>query len=183
MKDTSSKLQNKQKNFKNIKDTIKDDKNILSKIKKYSDNKFNEMSKILNKSKNYNIKFNKPKKQIELLDGDNKIISSEYNFYGIIKSNGLFLWAYMIPGVDKRIIDHIKKIKSSSYLFENSDNKTMILYHQVLTQDSIILNADEIMLVNTLILYLSNDLYFLNPPNNSNNIQIVTLSNIIEKYI
>ena len=32
MKDTSSKLQNKQKNFKNIKDTIKDDKNILSKI-------------------------------------------------------------------------------------------------------------------------------------------------------
>ena len=59
----------------------------------------------------------------------------------------------------------------------------MILYHQVLTQDSIILNADEIMLVNTLILYLSNDLYFLNPPNNSNNIQIVTLSNIIEKDI
>jgi len=183
MKDTSSKLQNKQKNFKNIKDTIKDDKNILSKIEKYSDNKFKEMSKILNKSKNYNIKFNKPKKQIELLDGDNKIISSEYNFYGIIKSNGLFLWAYMIPAVDKRIIDHIKKIKSSSYLFENSDNKTMILYHQVLTQDSIILNADEIMLVNTLILYLSNDLYFLNPPNNSNNIQIVTLSNIIEKDI
>ena len=187
MKETSSKWLNKQKNFKNTKDTAKDTKkdniDILSKIEKYSDNKFKEMSKILNKSKNYSIKFNKQKEQIELLDGDNKVISSEYNFYGIIKPDGRFLWAYMIPGIDKRISEKIKKIKSSSYLFENSDNKTMILFHQLLTQDSIMLNTDEIMLVNTVILYLSNDLYFLNPPNNSNNTQIVTLSKIIEKYV
>ena len=89
----------------------------------------------------------------------------------------------MIPGIDKRIIENIRKIKSFSYLFENSDNKTMMLYNKILTQDSIILNTEEQYQLNKLILYLSEDLYFFNTPNNSNNIQLINISKINEKFI
>ena len=173
MKHTS---QNKPKNnLKNNKDDI------LKKIEDNFDNKFKEISKILDIKKNYNIKFNKEQLIISL--NDNKIASTSFNFYGIIKSDGRFMWAYMIPGVDKRIISNIRKIKSFSHLFENSDNKLMMLYHQILTQDSILLNTEEIYLLNKLILYLSEDLYFFNSPNHSGNVQIINISKINEKYV
>ena len=57
-----------------------------------------------------------------------------------------------------------------------------MLYHQVLTQDSIMLDEDEISLVQDLILYLSSDLYFVNSVNTSNNLQLIYLSKITEKY-
>lgn len=173
MKHTS---QNKPKNkLKKNKDDI------LNKIQDNFDKKFKEISKILDIKKNYNIKFEKDNIVFSL--GDNKVFSASFNFYGIIKQDGRFMWAYMIPGVDKRIISNIKKIKTFSHLFENSDNKLMMLYHQVLTQDSIILDPEEIYQVNKLILYLSEDLYFFNSPNNSGNIQIINISKINEKFI
>ena len=90
----------------------------------------------------------------------------------------------MIPGVDKkRIIQKIDKIKAFSHLFENSDNKTMMLYHQILTQDSIMLDENQIIELQNLILYLSEDLYFIASLNSSNKLQLIYISKITEKYI
>ena len=168
----------KGKNIKNLK-SIK----ILKEIEKNSDEKFKQMSKILNKNINYTITFNKESNELILMEKGKKVLSANYNFYGIIKSDGRFMWAYMIPGVDKRIISSINKIKAFSYLFENSDNKKMMLYHQILTQDSILLNDDEIIDLRNLILYLSEDLYFLNSINTSQNIQLIYISKINQKFV
>ena len=168
----------KSKNIKNLK-SVK----LLKDIEKISLDKFNKMSKILDKNKNYTITFNKDSNEIILMENNNKILIGNYNFYGIIKPDGRFMWAYMIPGVDKRILNSIKKIKSFAYLFENSDDKKMMLYHQILTQDSIMLNEDEIVDLRNLILYLSEDLYFFNSVNSAQNIQLIYLSKINEKYV
>ena len=161
----------------------KNEPKILKEIKKISNDKFKEMAKILDKDKDYTIKFTKESNELQLFYQNKKNISATYNFYGIIKSDGRFMWAYMIPGVDRRIIQKIDKIKGFSHLFENSDNKIMLLYHQILTQDSIMLTEDEIPLIQDLILYLSEDLYFVNSVNSSNNLQLIYLSKVTEKYI
>ena len=157
---------------------------ILKDIKKISNDKFNKMAKILDKKKHYTIKFDKETTEIIMFNNDTKILSATYNFYGIVRQSGIFMWAYMIPGVDKRIIKKIDKIKAFSHLFENSDNKIMMLYHQLLTQDSIIVEADDIKLIQELILYLSEDLYFIDGKfNSSENLQLIYISKITEKYI
>lgn len=173
--------QEKEKNFKNSKKKSKKSDNIIDKINSHSDSKFKEISKFLNNNKNYTIEFTD--KELNLLSDKTKILSATFNFYGIIRPDGRFMWAYMIPGIDKRIIKNINRIKEFSYLFENSNDKTMMLYHQILTQDSILLDSKEILLLNKLILYLSDDLYFFNTPNKSNNIQIIYITKINEKYI
>ena len=168
------------KKLKNV--NKKNEPNILKKIKKTSNDKFNKMAEHLDKDKNYTIKFKKESIELQLFHENKKKLSATYNFYGIIKSDGRFMWSYMIPGVDRRIIQKIDKIKAFSHLFENSDNKTMMLYHQILTQDSIMLDEDEIALIQDLILYLSEDLYFVNSVNSSNNLQLIYISKITEKY-
>ena len=37
--------------------------------------------------------------------------------------------------------------------------------------------------INKILLYLSGSLYFINPPNSKNNLQIIILKKIIEKYL
>ena len=59
----------------------------------------------------------------------------------------------------------------------------MMLYHQILTQDSIMLDEDQIIQVQNLILYLSEDLYFIASVNSSNKLQLIYISKITEKYI
>jgi hypothetical protein len=88
----------------------------------------------------------------------------------------------MIPGVNKKIIKEINKIKSFSHLFENSDVRDLMLYHQVLTQDSILLNENEIKMLNALLLYLSEDKYIFFIKNNLNITQIISLDKITEQF-
>ena len=156
---------------------------ILNEIDKVTNDKFKKMSKILDKKINYSVAFNKQKNELIISNDKEKVLTAEYNFYGIIRPDGRFLWAYMIPGVDKRLLPKINKIKSFSYLFEDSDDKTMMFYHQILTQDSILLNEDEIILLKNLILFLSEDLYYLNSINSSQNLQLLYLSEIKERYM
>lgn len=156
---------------------------ILSEINKNLDKKFNDISKILNIKKKYNTKIDKNSDEIIVFENDKKIISAKFDFYGIIKPNGQFYWAYMIPGIDRRFIPTIEKIKDSAYLFENSDNKDMMLYRQILTQDSIILNDDEIKNLLQLILYLGDNIYFIQSLNSMGNIQLIFLKEIVEKFI
>ena len=172
-----------QEKSKNLKIKEKKEISIIKKINRLTDDKFANMSKVLDKKNNYNIKFNKDSNELELFDGEKKILSAIFNFYGIIKPDGRFMWAYMIPGIDRRIVSKIDKIKSFSHLFENSNDKKMLLFHQILTQDSIMLDSKEVNDLNKLILYLSEDMYFFNTPNNSGNIQLIYISKITEKYI
>lgn len=159
------------------------EKNILKKIKENSNKKFKEIKKILDIKNNYDIKLVKEKFEMEIFEGDNKIISGNFKFLGIVDKDGVFYWPYMIPSVDKRIINDIEKIKSSKYLFQGSDNRDMMLFNSILSQDSIKLNMDEIDKLNDLLLYLSDGIYFFNTIHKSGNIQLLSLSNINEKFV
>ena len=154
---------------------------IIKKINDHADKKFNEISKLLNNKMEYTIKFNND--ELILLNKDTKLLAGNFNFYGIITPDNRFLWAYMIPGINRNIIKNINKIKSFSHLFENSDNKIMMFYHQLLTQDSILVSNEEVDYINKILLYLSEDIYFFNAPNTLNATQILFLSKITEKYI
>lgn len=169
------KSQNKTKNSK---------ERILDKIENNFNSKFKIMEKILDKKKEYNLNFNTKKMTMDLFDNKkNKILTGNINFYGIIKTDGQFLWAYVIPGIDKRFINKINKIKSFSHLFENSDNEDMMLYYSILTQDRIQLNEKEMKKLYKLLLYLSEDLHYFVNPNSIGNLQLIFLSNIIEQYV
>jgi len=138
----------------------------------------------LNNKKNYTIIFNKLNNNLEIKLNNNKILTSEYNFYGILQNNNIWIWASSIPGTKKSTINKINNIKNFSHLFENNNNKRSLFYHQFLTQD-IILITDDIQKkwINSLLIYLDNSIYFLNPKSKKNNTQFITLNKIYEKYI
>ena len=89
----------------------------------------------------------------------------------------------MIPGSDKKFFDKIENIKNMSYLFENSNDPDMLLYNMILTQDSIILNEEEMQKLLALFLYLGGNLYFLHPINSNGNIQLIFIKDITEKHV
>ena len=159
------------------------DNKLIKKINENTNSKQKKMSKILDIKKNYEIKFsNKIENEISINLNHKKLLNGTFNFYGIIKEDGRFYWSYMIPGVNKKIIKKINKIKSFSHLFENSDIRDLMLYHQILTQDSILLNDNEIKMLNALLLYLSEDKYIFFIKNNLNITQIISLDKITEQF-
>ena len=156
---------------------------IIQKIKNNSEVKYKKMGKILDKSKNYVIEINKKSNTISILDNKTKILSGKFNFYGIIRPNNTFVWSYMIPGIDKRIIKQVDKVKQFTHLFQDTDNEDFLLYHAMLNQDSIILNEEEQKKLLDLLLYLGDDLYFFIQSNKDGNIQLIYLSEITEQYV
>jgi hypothetical protein len=160
---------------------------ILDKIKNVNTKKHKNIMKYLNSKKKYHLEFLKKgsTKQLSVNEDTNKIIVGDYNFYGIYQpSTKLWIWATSIPGIDTKYNKNIKYIKSFGHLFESSNNIKNNFYHQLLTQD-VLLVSDEKMIqwINDLILYLSDDLCVFNPKNSESNIQFITLSNIKEKYV
>ena len=143
--------------------------------------------KLLSSSKKYRIDFlkNGKKNQMGIYDNNKLVIKGDYNFYGIYQPyTNLWIWASSIPGVDKKHIKNIKKIKASDYLFEEDTDPKISFYYQLLTQDVILItNEQMISWINELLLYLSNDLFYFNPINSDQNIQFITLTNTKEKYI
>jgi hypothetical protein len=160
---------------------------ILNKIIANNEEKTKTIEKILNLKKKFTVGFyTSGKSKLLHVSTDNKmIIGSEYNFYGIYQpATKLWIWASSIPGVDPAHIKHIRKIKSFDHLFESSTDAKSNFYYQFLTQDVLLINSEQILTwINELLLYLSNDLYYLNPLNSDNNIQFLTISKIIERYI
>ena len=156
---------------------------ILKKIDSNKKSKLKNMSKLMkSKKENYTIIFTKDK--IKLLLKKKKIFTSNYNLYGIFQPNNLWIWATSIPGQNYSKNYHIKKIRNFAYLFEKSNNKRMLFYHQYLTQDVILITDEEqLNWINKLILYLDNSIYYLNPTNHKNNMQFITIDKIYEKYI
>ena len=85
---------------------------------------------------------------------------------------------------NEEILNNIKKIKSYKNKFKNKNKKISKFYYNLLTNKKISLHNDnEIELINKLLVYLNDDFYFINPKNSQNNIQIIGLNKIKEKYI
>ncbi len=160
---------------------------LIDKIKQLNDDKNKAVTKILNSSKKYRIDFfkNGNKNQMGIFDGKKMVLAGDYNFYGVYQPyTKLWIWSSSIPGVDKKHIKNIQKIKASNYLFEEDSNPKISFYYQLLTQDVILITNEKMLeWINELLLYLSNDFYYFNPVNSDENIQFITLTNIREKYV
>ena len=157
---------------------------LIEKIKEYNSKQTKEIHKILNPKDKYKINFIKKgkTKQMAVLKDDKPVIIGDYNFYGIYQPDmQLWVWASSIPGVDRKHLQNIRKLKKSDHMFESDSD--MNFYYTLLTQD-VILIEDETMLdkLNHLLLYLSGDMYYFNPVNSEENIQFITLAKINEKY-
>ena len=158
---------------------------IIDKIKNNKNEKNKEINKILNIKKNYNINFEKD--VVIITDEDNnKILTSEYIFFGIYQpSTKLWIWSSSIPGVNKKQIEFVNNIKNKSFIFENDNDKDILLYNQLLTNDVLNLNDSDDILekINDVLLYLSNSLVILTPLNSLGNIQYIGLTKIKTKYV
>jgi len=162
------------------------DKNILNKINNYNKNQIIIMNKKLNIKKNYNINFDKNKKDIIILSENNKkILVGKYIFFGIYQPDTqLWIWASSIPGINQSQIKFINEIKSKNYLFENNDDPDIIFIYQLLSNDVIqIPNTNLFNIINKTLNFLSDSLIILNPINKSNNTQFIAVNSIIEEYI
>jgi hypothetical protein len=157
---------------------------LIDKIKEYNSKQTKEIHKILNPKDKYKINFIKKgkTKQMAVLKDDKPVIIGDYNFYGIYQPDmQLWVWASSIPGVDRKHLQNIRKLKKSDHMFESDSD--MNFYYTLLTQD-VILIEDETMLdkLNHMLLYLSGDMYYFNPVNSEENIQFITLAKINERY-
>ena len=159
---------------------------LIDKIKEYNSKQGKVIGKILNPKDKYKINFIKKgnTKQMAIMKDNKPVIVGDYNFYGIYQPDvQLWIWASSIPGVDRKQLANIRKIKKSDHMFESDSDNDMNFYYTLLTQD-VILIEDASMLdkLNELLLYLSGDVYYFNPVNSDENIQFITLAKINEKY-
>jgi hypothetical protein len=157
---------------------------LFNKIKNNKNQKNKEINKLLNIKKKYNINF---EKDIVIItdENNNKIITAEYIFFGIYQPfTKLWVWSSSIPGVNKKQIELVNNIRNKSFIFENDNNKDILLYHQLLTNDTLNLNDNNKILekINDVLLYLSDSLVILTPMNSIGNVQYIGLTKIKTKY-
>ena len=145
---------------------------IVKKINKFKKRNINKLNKKINFDKVTNSEIKKKKIIFNIKDDK---IEFKYNFYGIIK-NDVFYWANVIPGVKGEVIDKVKKMKGLSYLFENSKDKKVLFYYQLLTNNMMFINDDkELDMLNSLLMYLDGSLGYFNSINQKGNINLLTL--------
>lgn len=145
---------------------------IVKKINKFKKRNIKKLNKKINFDKVTNSTI---KKKIIIFNVKDKEIEFKYNFYGIIK-NDVFYWANVIPGIKGKVIDKVKKMKELSYLFENSKDKKVLFYYQLLTNNMIFINDDkELDMLNSLLMYLDGSLGYFNSINSKGNINLLTL--------
>ena len=81
---------------------------ILNKLELYYNNKYKEISKLLNLDINYKIDFIKTKTNKILLgiyDNNKLLFNGKFNFYGIYqKERKIWIWASSIPGINSKQI-------------------------------------------------------------------------------
>ena len=151
---------------------------IIKLIDKKTKKKSKEIKIYLKNNKKYTVSFEKDNK-LNIIFNKNSVLNSKYNFYGILDKNDFWIWSTSIPGTHKLIIKNVNKIKNLSHLFENNNNKRMLFYHQLLTQNMILItDKKQIKWINNLLIYLDDSIYYLNPISHRNNIQFITLSKI-----
>ena len=159
---------------------------MIDKIIKYNDKIKKNYDNIINTNQKYKISFKKMQdnRLLELYSKNKLVLVGTYNFYGIYqKSSKLWIWATSIPGINKKYVNIINKIKSYNYLFESSNDIRMNFYYQLLTQDIIYISDIKLInWINELLLYISQDIMYFNPINSENNIQFIGLNKIVEKF-
>jgi hypothetical protein len=123
-------------------------------------------------------------KLLSLLINNKKILSGKYNVYGIYQpSTKLWIWGSSIANIDQKTIKNINRIKTFNHLFENSSDKRILFYYQLLTQDTLFIKDTNMLdWINELLLYFSNDMYYFNPYNEEMDIEFISLSSIEEKF-
>ena len=145
---------------------------IIKKIKNYKRINLKKLNKKINFKKIIKSKINKKYISFKLKERN---VEFRYNFYGVIK-NDVFHWANVIPGIEGYTINNVKKIKSMSYLFENSKDKKDLFYYQLLTNNMIFISNDkELDMVNSLLMYLDGSLGYFNSINSKGNINLLTI--------
>lgn len=156
---------------------------IITKINKSKNTKNKNIDKILNIKESYTINF---KNNLLNLSNsqNNKILSSEYIFFGIYQPNTkLWIWSSSIPGVNKNELSKIKNIRNKSFIFENSDDNKILFMYQLLTNDVISITDKSLLeTINDTLLYLTDANVILKPMNIYGNIQYIGITNVIEKY-
>jgi hypothetical protein len=159
--------------------------NILNKINSYNNKKSIEINKKLNIKKNYNINFDKTKKNIILTENNKKILVGNYIFFGIYQpETQLWIWASSIPGVNQNQIKKINEIRNKNYLFENNEYPDGIFIYQLLTNDVVQITDLKLFgIINKTLNFLSDSIIILNPINKSNNTQFIGINKITEEYI
>jgi len=164
----------------------KDKSNILNKITIYNNNKNIEINKKIDIKKNYNINFDEKRKNIIIISDDkNKKLVGNYIFFGIYQPDTkLWIWSSSIPGVNKNQIKFINDLRNKKFIFENDDNIDTIFIYQLLSNDVIYIdNKNMFNLINKTLNFLVDGIFVFNPINNTNNIQFIGLTNIIEEYV
>tara|TARA_B100001093_G_C26781987_1_gene995023 strand:+ start:1147 stop:1698 length:552 start_codon:yes stop_codon:yes gene_type:complete len=169
--------------LKNIDDQFKKKR---EECKKVFGSKFNSIFK---NPKNIAIEISKKKYNVlEFYENDKLLFSVKGRFHGIIKTSGdfdVFYWNNIIPGVDKRYVDTVLKMKNKyKDLFSDSNDKRSIFYHQLLNSEQMLIDTkvgfDKVALVK-LLLYISGDYYCITPLV-GDNFQIFTLSKTDGNY-
>ena len=160
---------------------------LVKKILLNSRSKLEKFKKILgNPKKKYTINYTKKNNKliVEVSIAKKIILSAECVLLGYYdaKSN-LWLWGTQVVA-DKNLNKTIKKIKSYDYLFEADDNPLSNFFYQVLTQDIIkIYDIKELVLINYLLLYLTDYLYYYDVKTKSGDFECIFFKKIIKYYV
>lgn len=168
------------------KKVIKQTNSLTKKIQSIYDTKMDYFNKMLNSNNNYKLAFTKlgNNKVMKINNNNKTLLIGNHDFYGIYQpKTNLWIWASSIPGVERKTIANIKKIKSMNILFESNNDPLISFYYQLLTQDVLLVDPKYIQAINDLLLYLTDDIAIFNPTNSEGNLQFLTLKNIREKYI
>tara|TARA_B110000977_G_C11079814_1_gene492554 strand:- start:478 stop:963 length:486 start_codon:yes stop_codon:yes gene_type:complete len=157
------------------------------KIDQHFTKKFNNLNKIFNNNKilkKYNIEFLNDDTLV-LLYENKKVIKAKYNFYGLYR-NSQFIWATSMPLVKESFKVKIKKIKKTKKQFYddyiNNQNELSYFYYSLLDNDTIIVPDKYLSYINKLIIYLTDDIFIVNPENSKGSIQYISLTDIIENF-
>lgn len=121
---------------------------------------------------------------LEFYKNDKIILKTKFNFHGIIDEKGNFHWSNTLHGVDKRISMKTSKLRDKNKdLFTDSNDPDTILYYHLINnnQFNIGLDPKNIKKLNKLLMFISDDYYFINPIIPSGNIQLITLSKFNDK--
>ena len=160
--------------------------NLLKKITQNSRDKFKLIQKKINIKKNYTIDFEPVNKEMKIIfkeKGQIKVIG-EFHFFGTFNiQTKIWTWANIIPNLSLKIIKYIEELRLKAYLFEKNINSSEVLmfFYQCLTNDSMYIPEQKYLgLIIDLLLYLSDDMFIFERPNNSNEIEIIGLTKIQE---
>jgi hypothetical protein len=156
-----------------------------NKINKIFTKKFNEIKKKFNTNIKYNIEF-LDKDTLIFLNKNKKIIKAKYTFYGLLKKNQ-FIWATSMPLIKECYKTKIKKLKKDkTQIYDdyiNNNTKLSYFFYTLLDNDMVMVSDENVPYINKLLLYLTDDIFIINPSNDNGDLQYIALTNICEIYV